>query len=149
MASLQLRLRRLTELNTLAVMYLSQSPEFTKNRWLICLCIAIAFVQITQLHVHIYNHDPATSEHEHQEQAHYGFDAAEIEHADEAIEINLFQQGLLKNLSLGSQFLAIGAASITVVVPRLSTFEVFQQFSRAPLTAWIIGFRPPPRASPL
>lgn len=120
-----------------------------KILWLFYLAVALVFVQSARLHVHVYDHDPVTSDHAHQEQAHFNYDTPETGHLDEVAEIELSQQGLLKSVSFGSLVIALFAAVIVILSPRLLTRVPWRFGRRIPLASWPFSLRPPLRAPPL
>ena len=120
-----------------------------KTLWVLCLAVAIVLNQGAPLHVHVYNHDPATSEHAHQELPHFNYDAPETGHPDDVTEINLSQQGFLKNLSFGSLIIALFVAAIVVLLPRVLARVPWRYDHAVLLTSSPFGLRPPPRAPPL
>lgn len=130
-------------------MHQSQSTTFKNILWVVYLAIALVFIQGARLHVHAYSHNPATSDHAHQDQAHFDYDASEKGHSDEVVQIDLSQQALLKNLTLGSLVIALFAAVVMFLPLRLCTQVPWRLNRRAPLVSWPFSLRPPLRAPPL
>jgi len=128
-------------------MHRSQLTLFKKILWVVYLAIALVFIQGARLHVHIYSHDQATPDHAHQAQAHFEF--SEKVHPDEMGQLDLSQQGLLKNLSFGSLIIALFVSVIVILSPRLCTQVPWRLNRRAPLVSWPFSLRPPLRAPPL
>lgn len=120
-----------------------------KTLWVFYLAVALVFIQGSQLHVHFYDHDPTTSDHGHQEQAHYNHDTLETGYPDDVAEIDLSQQGFLKNLSFGSLVIAFFVTVIIVLSPRLLTRIPWHHNRHVPLASWSFSLRPPLRAPPL
>lgn len=120
-----------------------------KTLWAFFLAAALVFSQGALLHVHVYNHDPDTSEHAHEELPHFNYDATEIGHHDDVAEISLSQQEFLKNPSFGSFVIALFAAVMVFLLPRVLAREPWRYDHRVILASWPTSLRPPPRAPPL
>lgn len=122
-----------------------------KALWFLYLAVALVFIQGTQLHVHFYDHDhdPVTSKTVHQEHVHFDDIFFEAEHVDEAGEVELYQQGLVKNKLTGSLIIALFVAVIVTLLPSLLIRLAWRTGRHNPLSFFLFGLRPPLRAPPL
>lgn len=127
-----------------------------KPLWVIYLVMVVVLVQSVRLHVHVYDHEPLSSNpsfqasnHSHQEQAHFHYDASEVEHSDEVAEIDLSPQGVLKTFSLGSLVLALFTLVVFIFPYRLLPRLPWSRNPRDSRKALLYGLRPPLRAPPL
>lgn len=113
------------------------------------LVLSLLFVQWAQFHIHIYSNDPVTSDHTHLNQVHYGYDVPEIEHHDQLAEVDISPVGLIKNLLLGSLFVAIFTTILIMPLSRLCVLFLRCRDICIPFIPWSNPQPPPLRAPPL
>ena len=130
-------------------MYRSHLKAVKKILWVGYLAIALVFFQGLRLHVHAYNHDPATSDHTHKMQAHLGYEVSDTGYPDELTEIDLSQNGVLKNLFSGTLIIALFMAAIMFLSRRRSTQISWRPGRLVAFIARPFSLRPPLRAPPL
>ena len=121
-----------------------------KLLWVFYISVALLFVQGARLHVHFHDHDLAAPTHGHHEQlqTHFEHSVLESGHPDEATEIDLSQQGVLKKSSL-AVLLAILIVTVVAVFLRNLIIPVPWRYDRRiPTGSLSSSLRPPLRAPP-
>lgn len=130
------------------LMYQLSLTTFKKYLWVVCLVIVLVSTQGAPLHAHIYDHDSATPGHAHLDQIHFFYDT-NVEHHDNFVVVDLANQGILRNLSFGSLFIAFFMAVIILLLPRFFARVSRLRGNRALYIPWR-GLLPPSlRAPPL
>ena len=117
--------------------------------FILYLVSSLLFVQWAQFHLHIYNNDPVISDHAHLNQVHSVYDEPGIEHHDKIADVDLTPVSIIKNIFLGSLFVAILTTLFIALLPRICILllrrsEIFTSF-----IPWSNSQPPPLRAPPL
>jgi uncharacterized membrane protein len=131
-------------------MYRLNKLRMTKKiLFILYLALSVLFVQWAQFHIHIYEFHTDTSDHTHLGQVHNVYDVPEIEHHDKLADVDLTHEGLIKNLLLGSLFIAILMIIFIVLLPRLYTSLLRRRETLVTFIPWRNSLPPPLRAPPL
>lgn len=119
--------------------------------WVSCLIAALLLMQGARLHIHTTSHDhePTQISHGHHDEFHFAHEAVGDGHPDEAGQVDLAQEGVLKKL-LGGWLLVAAVFAIIGLLPACSGSHKPWRTERGILPRLRpSGFSPPLRAPPL